>query len=150
MEGVPNNMALTKLTTVMGVLLVLGLAAYGSEPPVFQRATDEEMTDLNYKMFPDGRDYDFGKVPRGALVKFAFRIVNTSDVTLTIADIKVNGSPQRADMIKRVLQPKEEGKLEVSVDARRFVGRKTMGIWLTTEHGEVTQTFRFLITGIAE
>ena len=81
-------MILTKLTTVTAVLLVLGMGASGSEPPVLQTPTHEKIIDLNYNMFPDGRDYDFGKVPRGVLVKLKFRIVNTSSVTLVIASVK--------------------------------------------------------------
>ena len=79
-------MMLTKLTTVTAVLLVLGMVAFGSELPDRQTAADEKITEG--KMFPDGREYDFGKVKRGAPVKLEFRIVNTSDVTLTLISIR--------------------------------------------------------------
>ena len=50
-------------------------------------AADAKMTDLSYQMFPDGRDYDFGKVKRGAPVKHTFRFVNTSNVTLEVISV---------------------------------------------------------------
>ena len=50
----------------------------------------------------------------------------------------------------RVLQRNEVGILEIAVDTTRFVGRKTARLWITTEHGEVEQTFGFTITGISE
>ena len=39
-------------------------------------------------MFPDGREYDLGKVKRGTIVKHTFRIVNTSYVPLEILSVK--------------------------------------------------------------
>ena len=39
-------------------------------------------------MFPDGRDYDFGKVKRGTVIKHTFRIVNTSYVPLEIVSVR--------------------------------------------------------------
>jgi hypothetical protein len=39
-----------------------------------------------------------------------------------------------------VLQPGEEGSLEVSFDARRFIGRKTSRLWLLTDNGKKTAT----------
>ncbi len=79
-------MILTKLTTVTAVLLVLGMVAFGSEPLSLPTPVDEKITEP--KMFPDGRDYDFGKVKRGPLVKHAFRIVNTSNVPLSLISIR--------------------------------------------------------------
>jgi hypothetical protein len=52
-----------------------------------------------------------------------------------------------------VLQPNEEGKVEIAVNTARFLGRKTIGMFLTTEFeiaGEAPQTFQFSITGISE
>jgi Protein of unknown function (DUF1573) len=139
-EGIAKSMMLTKSTTVTAVLLVLGTVAFGAGPPVRQ----------DDKMFPDGRTYDFGKVKRGTPVKFTLRFVNTSDVTLEVSSVKVHMGPMNARMAKWILQPQEVGTVEVTVDTTRFVGRKTMLLWLETKHGEVSQTFDFRITGIAE
>ena len=83
-------MTLAKLMKVTAMLLVLGTVAFGSEPPVLHAVADEKMTDSNYGMFPDGRNCDFGKVPRGTPVKLSFRIVNTSNVTLTLTSIRIS------------------------------------------------------------
>jgi hypothetical protein len=40
------------------------------------------------KMFPDGLEYDFGKVARGTLCEHSFRIVNTSNVPLQILSLR--------------------------------------------------------------
>jgi hypothetical protein len=40
------------------------------------------------KMFPDGLDYDFGKVTRGTQCKHSFRIVNTTNVPLRIISLR--------------------------------------------------------------
>jgi hypothetical protein len=38
-------------------------------------------------MFPDGLEYDFGKVQRGTIAKHVFRVVNTSNVPLEIISL---------------------------------------------------------------
>jgi hypothetical protein len=42
------------------------------------------------RMFPDGVVHNFGKVPRGIQARHAFRIVNTSDVPLRIASMRIS------------------------------------------------------------
>ena len=49
-----------------------------------------------------------------------------------------------------LLLPNAEAGLNVRLDTSRFVGRKTVGLTLTTKRGEVTQEFRFTITGITD
>jgi hypothetical protein len=45
----------------------------------------------NYdRMFPDGVVHNFGKVPRGTQLRHAFRTVNTSDVPLRIASLRIS------------------------------------------------------------
>ena len=119
---------------------MLGTVAFGAGPPV--RHDD--------KIFPDGRTYDFGKVKMGTPVKFTLRFVNTSDVTLEVSSVKVNMGPLNARMAEWILQPQEVGTVEVTVDTTRFIGRKTMVLWLETRQEKVNQTFDFKVTGIAE
>ncbi len=40
------------------------------------------------KMFPDGREHDFGQVQSGPQARHAFRIVNTSNVPLKIVSLR--------------------------------------------------------------
>ena len=78
-------MMLTKITTITAIL-ISSMVAFGNEPPVLPTPAEEKITQP--KMFPDGRDYDFGKVKRGPRLKHAFRIVNTSNVPLSIISIR--------------------------------------------------------------
>jgi hypothetical protein len=43
------------------------------------------------KMFPDGLEHDFGRVQRGTQAKHAFRVVNTSNVTLRVISLRRGG-----------------------------------------------------------
>ena len=49
-----------------------------------------------------------------------------------------------------MLLPNAEASLTVRLDTSRFVGRKTVGLTLTTKRGEITQEFGFTITGISD
>jgi hypothetical protein len=40
------------------------------------------------KIFPDGLEHDFGRVASGTQVKYAFRVVNTSNVPLRIVSVR--------------------------------------------------------------
>jgi len=41
---------------------------------------------------------------------------------------------------KEVLQPFEEGELEISLDTRKFAGRKTFSAYLQTDNGKFMET----------
>jgi len=43
-----------------------------------------------------------------------------------------------------VLQPNEEGKIEILFDTRRFRGRKTQSLWLQTANGKTTVTVFYI------
>ena len=42
------------------------------------------------KMFPDGREHDFGNVIRGLPCTHSFRIVNTHNVPLKIVELRIS------------------------------------------------------------
>ena len=113
-----------------------------------ERQKDEEQKEAKKKdsRFPEGRDYNFGKVRRGTSLKHAFRIVNTSDVPLRLTSVRVSAGCMTGSVSKRVLQPSEEGKVEVTVDTGRFVGSKTMLLFLEVEQRGTTERLRFSIT----
>jgi hypothetical protein len=48
-----------------------------------------------------------------------------------------------------VLQPDEEGKVEVHFDTRRFVRNKTQTLFLTMDNGKTTE-IRFTITAYSQ
>src|SRR6266849_6042 len=82
------------------------------------------------KMFKDGKDlsHDFGNVPRGAQLYHRFTITNIYAVPMEITKIEPGCNCTEAKASKRVLQPRESGTIDVSVDARRFTGPKTVEI----------------------
>jgi hypothetical protein len=87
------------------------------------------------RMFPDGLVHDFGKVPQGTKCQHAFRLVNTTNAPIQIMLLRCSGSTLTARWTEHALEPNEEGKVEVLLDTRRFVGRKTISMYLTLENG---------------
>jgi RNA polymerase sigma factor (sigma-70 family) len=100
--------------------------------------------------FPDGRDWDFGTVRRGTLVKHSFRLVNTSDAALRLGVLRSSCGCLTGSANKEVLGPHEEGVVKIAVDTRKFLGRKTMASFLTLMQGAPTEEVRFSITGTSE
>ena len=129
-------------------ILLVALSIASPPEPV---STALVYADVDDRMFPEGREYDFGKVTRGTLVKHTFCIVNRSGIPLQITSVRRSGcSSITCSVTKETLLPNEEGRAEIVVDTNRFTGRKTVGLVLTTEHGKVTQEFRFSVTGVSE
>jgi hypothetical protein len=80
------------------------------------------------KMFPDGLVHDFGSVPYGAQLLYKFKITNIYAVRMEITSVKSGCGCVTATVAKRVLESRESTDIEVSMDARRFKGPKTVGI----------------------
>lgn len=104
-------------------------------------------------MFPDGRYHDFGTGMPDPCIKYAFRIVNTSDAPLRIVRWRCPtcSSPMRPEgsVTKEVLQPNETGKLEVSIDTTRFLGSRTASCFLEIEQRGIIEEFVFTVTANA-
>ncbi len=83
------------------------------------------------KMFKDGLTRDFGSVPRGAQLLHRFPITNIYAVRMDITGIVPGCSCVTANASKRVLEPRETAYIDVSMDARRFTGPKTVAIRVT-------------------
>jgi hypothetical protein len=102
---------------------------------------------------PFGIVHDFGKVQRGTQAEHAFRIVNTSGVPLEITSVKRGGgcagAAVSARVSRRLLQPGEEAQLNVSLDTRRFKGRRTCRVLVETDNGKPTVT-TFYVTADAQ
>ena len=82
------------------------------------------------KMFKDGKElsHDFGNVPRGAQLYHRFALTNIYAVPMEITGIDVSCGCTTATASKRVLAPRESATIDVSMDARRFTGPKTVTI----------------------
>lgn len=83
------------------------------------------------KMFKDGVAHDFGSVPRGAQLFHRFTITNIYAVRMEITQVKSGCGCVTADPAKRVLEPRESTTIDVSMDARRFNGPKTVVVRVT-------------------
>jgi uncharacterized protein len=103
----------------------------------------------NDDRFSNGRHHDFGRVKPEATLKCDFGFINTSGVRLQLA-VTASAACVKGSLNKKVLQPGEEAKLEVTVDARKFSGPKTMLLFLTTQDGKGTETLRFSVTANSE
>jgi hypothetical protein len=82
------------------------------------------------KMFKEGKElsHDFGNVPRGAQLYHRFTVTNIYAVQMEITGIDVSCGCTTATASKRVLAPRESATIDVSMDARRFTGAKTVTI----------------------
>ncbi|HVS37604.1 MAG TPA: DUF1573 domain-containing protein, partial [Gemmataceae bacterium] len=83
------------------------------------------------KMFPDGVANDFGVVPHGAQLFHSFKIKNIYAVRMEITSITPGCGCVSATASKRVLEANEEATLDVSMDARRFTGPKSVIVRVT-------------------
>jgi RNA polymerase sigma factor (sigma-70 family) len=180
-EGGMKTMSLSRIKVALSLLLAAALAGggglarspraaepgqtqgpAGAEPGKGMRAPRQERpgrrpearrsdwADLE-RMFPDGRGHDFGKAPRGRVLTWSFRVVNLSGGLLHLTSVRVSSGCMTAVGTKKVLQPREAGKVTIKLDTRRFIGAKRIHLYLTTERpGEPAEVFTFRITARAE
>jgi Protein of unknown function (DUF1573) len=124
-------------------ILLAAISGVGLHPDANAQPADKE------KMFPDGDTHDFGKVPQGAQLYHAFRIVNTSDVPLRIVSASMSSRGlDRAAANKNVLKPNEEGLVEVFVDTRTFLGARTRTIYVSVDNGKLA-THRLCVGAVS-
>lgn len=107
-----------KLRQALVVLFVVGVGV--SSAPAQQPWAE--------KMFKDGLVHDFGSVPRGAQLSHRFIISNIYAVRMEITSVKSGCGCVTAKYAKVSLEPRESTAIEVTMDARRFTGPKTVGI----------------------
>ncbi len=80
------------------------------------------------KMFKEGLTNDFGNVPRGSQLYHRFPVTNIYAVRMEITSIEPGCGCVTATAEKRVLEPLETTTINVTMDARRFTGSKTVAI----------------------
>lgn len=81
------------------------------------------------KMF-DELSKDFGSVPRGPMLKHYFRVVNNTKDPVTIGQVRVSCGCTTATALKTYLKPGEETHIYATMDTTRFVGPKTVTIYV--------------------
>jgi hypothetical protein len=75
--------------------------------------------------------HDFGTCPRGAQLKHRLRMKNIYAVPLQITDIRSSCGCLSFQASTKTLQPQEEGYIDLTMDARRFTGPKTLNLYVT-------------------
>ncbi len=83
------------------------------------------------KLFANETTHDFGNVARGAQLKFSFKMTNIYKVPLDITDIRVQCNCVKAEPSTKSLQPNETATLNISMDAKQFVGQKSVFVYVT-------------------
>lgn len=75
--------------------------------------------------------HNFGVVPHGAQLKHSFAMKNIWKVPLKITDIRVTCGCLKAEANPSVLSPGQTGTLDITMDGTRFLGPKTINIFVT-------------------
>lgn len=70
--------------------------------------------------------HDFGAVPRGAQLFHRFTWTNHERIRKEITEVRSTCACLTATPVPRVVEPGQQGAIEVQVDARRFVGPKNV------------------------
>jgi hypothetical protein len=83
------------------------------------------------KMFQGNTVHDFGSVPHGAQLFYRFPITNVWAVPIELMNVRVSCGCVTATPSKKELQPRESGFLDVTMDAHRFTGVKSVTIYVT-------------------
>jgi len=83
------------------------------------------------KLFMNKTSHDFGSVARGTQLKFSFPLKNIYAVDLEITNLRVSCGCVTPKASKKLLKSQEEGTIEITMDAWRFSGPKTVYIYVT-------------------
>ncbi len=105
------------------VVLALLTLVLGATPAASQGSWAE-------KMFNEGTAYDFKSIPRGTQLYHRFKMTNIYAVPLEF-NTRVGCSCVTATPSANVLQSRQEGYIEITMDARRFTGFKSVNIYVT-------------------
>jgi hypothetical protein len=104
------------------MLVLLGLACAATTAPA-QSSWAE-------KMFKDGTTHDFGSVPRGSQLYHRFKITNIYAVPLEIS-ARVGCNCLTATTSAKILEPLQDGYIDITMDTRKFPGPRTVSIHFT-------------------
>lgn len=86
---------------------------------------------------PIGLAHDFGKIRFEENTSHSLSIMNTTGDPLRVVAVRATSANHlRINMSREQVQPGEVLKIEIKVDARFFVGRKSTQVWLEIEQGE--------------
>jgi Protein of unknown function (DUF1573) len=83
------------------------------------------------KLFGGVTSHDFGVVPRGAQMKYSFKITNIYKEPLQITQVRVSCTCLTATPSTTLLQPNESATLDISIDGRQVTGPKSVRIYVS-------------------
>ena len=78
----------------------------------------------------DAQNHDFGNVPIGPMLNHSFTVKNTTNETLQISSVHVSCGCVAASAQKAILAPGEQTTIYATMDTRRFVGSKSVTIYV--------------------
>src|SRR5262245_3608358 len=108
--------------TLIALLLAAGEAA---------AQTEQWANKLFMKPHGEGTFYDFGSVPRGGVLTHRFPLKNIYAVPLEIVGTRISCGCVSITSTPQVLKSRETSFIEITMDARRFTGPKTVNVFIT-------------------
>jgi hypothetical protein len=81
--------------------------------------------------FFESAKHDFGTVPRGAQLLHRFIWTNSEKTRVEVTEIRSTCACAAATATPRAVEPGQKGVIEVQVDAKKFIGQKTLHIHVT-------------------
>ncbi|HEY8505114.1 MAG TPA: DUF1573 domain-containing protein [Gemmataceae bacterium] len=75
--------------------------------------------------------HDFGTVPFGTVLSHRFPITNIYAEPMQVMEIRKSCGCVDAVASKQVLQPRESGSIDLTMDARKFTGDKAVTVYVT-------------------
>jgi hypothetical protein len=85
------------------------------------------------QFFKDGLTHDFGSVPRGTQLYYRFKMKNIYAVPLELS-ARVGCNCVTLTPLSQILQPRQEGYLDITMDSSRFTGQKSVNIYITASN----------------
>jgi hypothetical protein len=111
----------------MGKVVLALVAAFSFSSPLIA----QQPSAWADKLFGGETTYDFGTVARGAQLKHTFKLTNIYKVPLDITDVRVTCGCVKPELSVKTLQPNETAMLDILMDARQFIGSKTVRVLVT-------------------
>ena len=87
----------------------------------------------------DTQVHDFGNVPVGPMLHHAFTIKNTTNQELRIANLRVSCGCVTPSASTMVIAPGETGTVNAQMDSRRFVGAKSVIVFVLFSKPQVEE-----------
>lgn len=106
------------------VLVTLGLA-------LCPAAASAQQQGWAAKLFNNGVTHNFGVVPQGSQLNHKFTITNIYDVPLQVTGARVSCGCTSVKTPPLPIQPRETAELEIHMDGRKFIGPKTVYVYVS-------------------